>query len=544
VAELIFAQQAVIQLIPIVTPWVLAKVDAIVKSLFAAGKRVTAQVQVGSRAFQIGPQTTKSEITKIQQQIKASEDLSPYKRYALVIGNAEYQDERLSDLKSSVHDASQFADLLKDDRIGAFTQVDVLLNKDNLEVKQSIERFFHNREREDLLLLYFSGHGIRSRNGQLFLAAQNTDYELLRSTGIAANFIKDNMDESFSQRQILILDCCYGGSMVEGAKSDMVIGQAANTVSLFQTSGFGRVIMTASDAMQFAFDGKEIQGQVENSAFTHYLIHGLQSGEADADKDGLVEINELYQYAHRNVIPRQNPILSTTSLDGSLFIGLNPNPTVRPAPLPEGVLRAIQSEDRLQKQGAILELANLLKSPDPSVTLSAEMQLEKLANDDSKMVARYAREQLERHRRLEVAFPEPVSTALPDSQAVAPERIKSAAEPATMPPIRTQPPVYPTTPATAPVPVPVPLVQKSANRGGCLNMLIPGLGHVYAGNWPAAIATFLVAGTILAALLFSLFLVYDPTAQSCMLGLMLGAYAFLFFAGRKAVIKRNQKSGK
>ncbi|MEJ2261810.1 MAG: caspase family protein [Anaerolineales bacterium] len=395
--ELIFAQQVVLTLVPIVTPWILDKVDHFVKASQEAKARIEARLQIGTRQIQVTPKTSPAEITRIKQQIKSVEKLAPGKRHALVIGNAEYQDEHLAALASPTIDAQRLAESLSDPNIGAFDQVDVLINEDDQAIERSIERFFSNRDRDDLLLLYFSGHGLRNEAGQLFLAARNTTRELIRSTGVAASFIKEIMDASFSQRQILILDCCFGGAMLEGAKSEQIVGQPAHSTLAFQTAGFGRVIITASEAMQYAFDGQSVQGQTENSAFTSYLIEGLRSGSADTDQDGLVAIDELYQYAYRQVIPRQTPSISTTAQTGRLFIALNPNPTVRPGQLPADLNQAMRSENRVHRMGAASELARLLKTGDPAMVMAAEMALRQMTSDDSRAVSEAAQQALNQH---------------------------------------------------------------------------------------------------------------------------------------------------
>ncbi len=395
--ELIFAQQCIITLIPIVTPWIIDKIDKFVKASVTAGTRITARLQMGNREVQVTPKTTSSEMLKIKQQVKAIEELSPGKRYALVIGNSEYLDEHLAELESPTFDAERLAEVFSDPSISAFDQVETLINKDNDVIEKSSERFFSNRNRDDLLLLYFSGHGIRNEVGQLFLAARNTMRDLIRSTGISAGFIKEIMDASFSQRQILILDCCFGGAMLEGAKSEQFVGQSVNSRLAFQTSGFGRIIITASESMQYAFDGQSVHGRTENSAFTHHLIEGLRSGRADADNDGLIAIDELYQYAYRKVIPRQTPSMSAATQTGRLYIALNPNPTIHPAKLPEDLRVAMQSVNRVHRMGAVSELALILKTGGPSMVIAAENALRQMASDDSRAVGEAAQETLNEH---------------------------------------------------------------------------------------------------------------------------------------------------
>jgi uncharacterized caspase-like protein/TM2 domain-containing membrane protein YozV len=396
---LLFAEQAVIKLIPIVTPWVLAKIHVLIKSISTRmQKKIRTTVLVGSHEIHINPETTSQELAQFTEIVKSAESLTN-NRYALVIGNSVYLDSTLPPLNSADLDAKMLADVLMDGQIGAFNEVTTLINKDSLPIMQSIESFFQNRQKDDLMLLYFSGHGIKSNSGQLFLAAQNTKVDLVRSTGVPSSFIKENMDSSNSQRQVLILDCCYSGSIVEGAKSEQIIGQSAMSVQAFQTSGFGRVIMAASEAMQYAYDGQHFEGRTENSLFTNYLIEGLRTGRADNDNNGLIDVDELFHYAYRNVIPKQTPNISTRSQKGKMYISINPNPTIRPAELPTNLKAALKNEDRLYRQGAILELKDLLNDKDSRKAIAAEIALKNLLQDDSYSIRLKAMEALQQPHR-------------------------------------------------------------------------------------------------------------------------------------------------
>jgi uncharacterized caspase-like protein len=533
--EAILAEQIVLRVAPIVTNWVLGKIEGSIKSLSERiGRQVNAKVIVGNREVLITPKTTPQELNKAAQQVKAISELAPNRRFALVIGNSNYQDERLPDLKSAVVDAERFATVLLDPNLGAFTQVDTLINKMNGAIENAIEKFFKNKLREDMLLLYFSGHGIKSQNGQLFLAAQNTNSDFLRSTGIAANFIKENMGESGSQRQILLLDCCYGGAIVEGAKSDTTIGQTVNSILSFRPSGFGKIIITASEAMQYAFDGKHVEGQTQNSLFTRYLIEGLESGKADADNDGLIDINELYQFAYDNVTPQQTPNISATSQEGRMYIGLNPNPSIQMAQLPEHLQQAMLSETRLHRQGAVSELARMLKSADPSMVLSAEMALRKMTNDDSKSVADYAQETLDQYFRARTVIPQQMQgQQLATPKSSAPENVASVPHPSVTSPYRPRTVIKNVPPKVAST---LPTKQKNVSLGGLMNVILPGAAQAYAGNWGRALVVFMV----MAILVLILFGIGDSTI--CASALII-EIIYMFLAGRNIIIRYNRKIG-
>lgn len=240
------------------------------------------------------------------------------KRSALIIANYEFEDNNLRQLVAPPQDAESLARVLADEMIGRFN-VQTILNKPSHEVNQAIESFFFNRKRDDLLLLYFSGHGLKDEDGQLYFATLNTQHKFLRSTAVAAQFVNDVMRRSTSRRQVLFLDCCHSGAFgrVKGEK---------NIDTGEQFKGQGRVIITASDAMQYAFEGDEIHGQGIHSIFTRTLVRGLETGEADLDKDGQISLDELYNYVYEKVIdekPEQTPQKWTFDLKGEIFIAQN-----------------------------------------------------------------------------------------------------------------------------------------------------------------------------------------------------------------------------
>ncbi len=181
-------------------------------------------------------------------------------RSALIIANYKFEYATLRDLDSPRQDAESLADVLSQHDLGNF-EVKTLLNENSYNIKKCIEDFFVKRNRNDLLLLYFSGHGIKCNNGQLCFATSDTQESLLLSTSISASFIKENMKESMSKRQVLILDCCYSGAF-ERVKSN------ARIYTMEHFKGEGVVILTASDSMQYAFEEEPSKSDKPHSIFT------------------------------------------------------------------------------------------------------------------------------------------------------------------------------------------------------------------------------------------------------------------------------------
>lgn len=101
------------------------------------------------------------------------------KKCALIIANSEFEDPLLRQLIAPAQDAEALAQVLRDPAICGF-EVDTILNESRHRVEEEIEAFFLDRARDDLLLLYFSGHGVTDEDGLLYYAARNTHHKRLR----------------------------------------------------------------------------------------------------------------------------------------------------------------------------------------------------------------------------------------------------------------------------------------------------------------------------------------------------------------------------
>ena len=88
------------------------------------------------------------------------------RRRALVVATYEYADGGLRRLAAPAHDAESFAEVLKDEAIAGF-DVTMLVNQPHYVVGEAIADFYGAAGREDLTLLYFTGHGVKDDEGRL-----------------------------------------------------------------------------------------------------------------------------------------------------------------------------------------------------------------------------------------------------------------------------------------------------------------------------------------------------------------------------------------
>lgn len=219
-------------------------------------------------------------------------------KIALLIGVSEYE-PGLNPLPAAVKDVEAMRRVLVHPEMGGFAEADitVLKNPQKYEMETAIYELFADRKKDDLLLFYFSGHGITDQLGQFYLATRSTRKskanQLIDVTAVAASFLHQKMSNSRSEQQVVILDCCFSGAFAKGmtAKGD-------DTVNIqIQLGGKGRAVLASSTSTQYSFEHKDSGFSI----YTHYLLEGIEQGKADGDSDGWISVDELHEYASDRV---------------------------------------------------------------------------------------------------------------------------------------------------------------------------------------------------------------------------------------------------
>ncbi|WP_051807686.1 caspase family protein [Actinoplanes subtropicus] len=282
------------------------------------------------------------------------------RRSALLVANAAYRDPGLSRLRSPVPDIRALADVLGAPAIGAF-EVDTLTDADEAVLRRRVAAFFADRGPDDVLLLHFSCHGLKDQRGRRYLAAADTELSALAATGLPASFVSEQMGESASRSVLLVLDCCYSGAFAHdtAVRAD----RSVHIADAFRGGGTGRVVLTASSATEYSFEGGRITSyEAQPSVFTEALVRGLRTGAADLDHDGEISVDELFEHASQRVreaqvgqVPRKWAYEST----GPLVVARS----VRPAVLPDEIRSDLASDRRVLRLEAVRALADLGSLP-------------------------------------------------------------------------------------------------------------------------------------------------------------------------------------
>jgi len=228
-------------------------------------------------------------------------------KVALLIGVGNYEHpDALKPLVSAPKDVAAMQRILSNAQMGEFTEVIPLIDPDPMQMQEAIETLYRDRAKDDLVLLFFSGHGIKDDSGKLYFSTRVTRKtpkgELVKSTAVPARFVQEIMGNSRSRRQVMILDCCFSGAFdpALNAKDDGSLDVQG------QLGAEGRVVLTSSSSTEYSF---EQQGS-ELSIYTRFLVEGIETGAADQDNDSKVSVRELHEYATKKVqetAPKMNP---------------------------------------------------------------------------------------------------------------------------------------------------------------------------------------------------------------------------------------------
>jgi ankyrin repeat protein len=225
----------------------------------------------------------------------APSDLQSGDLYALVVGVTRYKDPIIPRLDLADRDAKAFGEFLETQK-KLFREIRVTFLLNEKATRSEVEKYLyyslHKAGKNDTLILFFSGHGAYDplRPKDFLFLTYDAEPDYLGATAVKMSgleFLKGIQAE----RVLIVADACYAGGFSQmkpkgpGPSLKQFLKEARNSS--------GCAIITSGQEGQLSWEVPKLQ----NSVFTHNLIEGLK-GKADKDHDGVVTLNEAYQYAY------------------------------------------------------------------------------------------------------------------------------------------------------------------------------------------------------------------------------------------------------
>ncbi|MEZ4932126.1 MAG: caspase family protein [Saprospiraceae bacterium] len=235
------------------------------------------------------------------------------KVWAVIVGISSYS--HMQALKYTDDDAYRMYAFLKSPEGGALAdnQISILIDEDATKEKilKSMKATVDKAGENDLVMIYFSGHGLRGS----FLPIDFDGYQ----NKLEHEEINEILQSSKSKYKLVIADACHSGSLLA-----MKSGETRNVLE-----DYYRTLAMANAGTALIMSSKSDETSLESSGlrqgvFSHFLIRGLK-GEADLDHNKIVSVQELFDFVDGNVraytMNRQSPVIKG-DYDGKMTVSV------------------------------------------------------------------------------------------------------------------------------------------------------------------------------------------------------------------------------
>jgi hypothetical protein len=218
--------------------------------------------------------------------------------YAVAIGISTYREQSIPKVKYAGRDAETMAKYLE--HLAGIPKENIKIITDSDVTKSDLEDMFENwlprRVTSDsMVYIFYAGHGTPDPTGQdayIVPYEGNPDspgklYPLTKMYG--------ELNKLSAKQVIVMLDSCFSGAKGRGILRE-------GTRPLFMSvenqvlTGNKVVVIAGTKGNQMSSD----YDKVKHGLFTYYVLRGIR-GEADKNGDGIVDVEELYEYVKQNV---------------------------------------------------------------------------------------------------------------------------------------------------------------------------------------------------------------------------------------------------
>jgi hypothetical protein len=259
----------------------------------------------------------------VAEKMSVPKELFKGQRWAVIVGISQYRSADIPQLRYADRDAQEFYNLLttsiEEGGVGVpKANVRFLLNDQatSSNVREAITDFLKQPIEDDLVLIYFAGHGAPDpdRPKILYLLTHDSDLSRLAATSVKMQEIQDALRDYVAAKSVLVFaDACHSRG-VTGAMATRALASpdlVNEFLSELARARGSTMTLSASDVNQLSMEDKRWGGG--HGVFTHYLLEGLR-GKADFNGDKMVRLGELTQYVSDNVRrdtrSQQSPISS------------------------------------------------------------------------------------------------------------------------------------------------------------------------------------------------------------------------------------------
>jgi hypothetical protein len=213
------------------------------------------------------------------------------RRRAFIIGENGPTEGTVKPLMFAEQDASRLARLLCSEALGY--EIAHSGPRTAAQHLSELDAFASDGKRDDLLVVYFSGHGYLPKTGLYLLCGTTILTRCLATTAIPLSMVRSILENCATRTKILILDCCHSGaaaSAVWGAKAAL---ESPGSRLDAETRDAASLVIAASERFSSARESPELGGGI----MTSFLIEALQTPNgSDKDRDGRLSVADTMEW--------------------------------------------------------------------------------------------------------------------------------------------------------------------------------------------------------------------------------------------------------
>ncbi|MEM1325171.1 MAG: caspase family protein [Bacteroidota bacterium] len=223
------------------------------------------------------------------------------KVWAVIVGIANYN--HMPILRYTDDDAYKMYAFFRSPEGGALSKdrMSILIDEEATKgnILGAMKNTFRKAGPNDLVILYFSGHGLRGS----FLPIDYDGY----NNKLYHEEINSMLKASPAKYKLCIADACHSGSLLT-RRDGTVENMLDDYYTQLANSDPSTALIMSSKSEETSLESNNLRQGV----FSHFLIRGME-GEADLNRDNTIGIQELFDFVSSHVRDytgmRQSPII-------------------------------------------------------------------------------------------------------------------------------------------------------------------------------------------------------------------------------------------
>ncbi len=288
-------------------------------------KDITLELARGNNKIQVSSLNSKGiESLKRTVFMECTEGKIKPDLYFISIGLSSHKDKSF-DLNYATKDAKDILAQFEESENFNSIYSKLILDKDvTIKNIKSIGNFLKTSDIDDIVIVFYAGHGVLDNNLNYYLASHNMNFDKPAKKGIPFDFLESQLNDISPLKKIMFIDACHSGELDDEEITFSTINEGTvikargsdsynlksdsnsnyNNILSFSKMlfsdlrrGNGTSIISSAGGLELAFEGDKWQ----NGLFTYCLLKGLYNREADLNNDGDVMLSELRRYLYSEV---------------------------------------------------------------------------------------------------------------------------------------------------------------------------------------------------------------------------------------------------